>query len=163
MDGRVYGTSQNCCSRASGANWGLISSVAQLRANFYCCTQFLLVGPMEANFFGLTLCSCIESSVTIQKTLEQKRTTITGRPTTLLIHVFYNKELQSNDTNVRDRRIVRPFCQFVDIMQFLLKKWKISPSLSLSRSLSVDESASGGVLLKKKKIRKRFIKKGGKN
>ena len=109
MDGRVYGTSQNCCSRASGANWGLISSVAQLRANFYCCTQFLLVGPMEANFFGLTLCSCIESSVTIQKTLEQKRTTITGRPTTLLIHVFYNKELQSNDTNVRNKIIVRPF------------------------------------------------------
>ena len=161
MDGRVYGTSQNCCSRASGANWGLISSVAQLRANFYCCTQFLLVGPMEANFFGLTLCSCIESSVTIQKTLEQKRTTITGRPTTLLIHVFYNKELQSNDTNVRNKRIVRPFVNLS--IFFCWNNEKNSPSLSLSRSLSVDESASGGVLLKKKKIRKRFIKKGGKN
>ena len=37
----VYGSSQNCCCRPRGANWGLISSVAQLRANFYYSAQFL--------------------------------------------------------------------------------------------------------------------------
>ena len=40
----VYGRSQNGCCGASGANWGLISSVAQLRANFDCRAQFLKGG-----------------------------------------------------------------------------------------------------------------------
>ena len=117
---------------------------------------------MEANFFGLTLCrhwiishhtrpAIIEALPTASAENNNKRNCkVTHR---LIPHK--NNNLQKRLGTKGQWSVISTLYVLKNLKlkkNFNSRHLEISPSLSLRRSLSVDESASGGVLLRRKTL-----------